>query len=398
MQALVEGSLPPGGRLDFHLDRCLTCRACERVCPSQVRYGQLIDASRAFGAPRRRPGRLTRWLLDELIPKRRSLVRVARLLRLYQRSGLRRLVQGSGLLRLTGARRLDTLMPDIPPVARWQSCYAPAGRPHGHVALFTGCVGQVLERGALEAAITLLNACGYVVHIPQEQTCCGALHLHSGDPARAGELARQNLDAFNVLSANDPANALGKETGLDAVLFTASGCGASLVEYGIWPEVDGIAPPGRFKAPVLDVCSFLIQSGRLAGLSFMPLDASVAVHDPCSLQNVIRAAAAPYRLLDNIPGITVKPLPGNGQCCGAAGSYLLTQPAMADALLADKLALMRSSDMEDVEIVLSTNIGCALQLTAGLRRDHDRIEIMHPVTLLARQLGSGFRSSSPSSS
>ncbi len=396
MQALVEGSLPPGGRLDFHLDRCLTCRACERACPSQVRYGQLIDAARAFGAPRRRPGRLTRWLQHGLIPHRRRLASAARLLRLYQQSGLRRLAQASGLLRLTGTHRLDALMPDIPPVPRWQPYYAPAGRPHGHVALFTGCVGQVLDRDALEAAIALLNACGYGVHVPQEQTCCGALQLHSGDPSRAAELARQNLDAFNSLPADRSGNALGGVTVLDAVLFSASGCGASLVEYGMWPEMDGIAPPGRFAAPVLDVCSFLEQSERLTQLSFAPLDACVAVHDPCSLQNVIRTAAAPYRLLGHIPGLTVKPLPGNGQCCGAAGSYLLTQPEMADALRTDKLAQMRNSG---AGIVLSSNIGCALYLSAGLRNEgHAGIEIMHPVTLLARQLKPGIRSGKPSSS
>lgn len=392
MQALVEGRLPPGGRLDFHLDRCLACRACERVCPSQVHYGQLIDAARAFSAPRRRPGRLVCWLLDGLIPNRRRLGRVARLLRLYQQSGLRRLAQIGGLLRLAGARRLDALMPDIPPVPRWRPYYAPAGPQKGQVALFTGCIGHVLDRDALEAAITLLNGCGYGVHVPEDQTCCGALHLHGGDPARAAGLARRNIAAFNALPGDGDSAA----PGIDAVLYSASGCGATLIEYGAWPAIDGVTPPGRFAVPVLDVCSFLAQEGRMAGLTFAPLEASVAVHDPCTLMNVIRTTEAPYRLLARIPGLTVAPLPGNGRCCGAAGSYLLTQPAMADALCADKLAALEA---QGAEIMLSSNLGCALFLSAGLRRTRGRrdiagVEVMHPVTLLARQLRPGTPSSS----
>jgi glycolate oxidase iron-sulfur subunit len=384
MQALAEGRLAPGGRLDFHLDRCLACRACERVCPSQVRYGQLIDAARAYGAPRRRPGRLARWLQDGVIPDRRRLGRIARLLRLYQRSGLRRVARLSGLLRLTGTRRLDVLLPEIPPVPRWRPYYPPVEPRHGDVALFTGCIGSVLDRDALEAAITLVNACGYGVHVPEDQTCCGALHLHGGDPGQAAALARRNLDAFDALRGDDN----GKAAGIDAVLYSASGCGATLVEYGTWPAVAGIASPGRFTAPVLDVCSFLERSGGLARLSFAPLNAPVAVHAPCTLRNVVRAAEVPDRLLGRIPGLTVLPLPANGRCCGAAGSYLLTQPAMADALRDDTIRTFRESG---AEILLSSNIGCALQLSAGLldegaRGAQPRIVVLHPVTLLARQL------------
>lgn len=398
MQALVEARLPPGGRLTFHLDRCLACRACERVCPSQVRYGRLIDAARAYDtrdAGRRPHGPLARWLLDRVVPDRRRLRRIARLLRLYQRSGLRRLVQLSGLPRLTGTRRLDGLMPEIPAVPHWQAWYPPAGEARGTVALFTGCIGDVLDRDALEAAITLLNACGYGVHVPSGQTCCGALHLHGGDPARAAALGAQNVAAFNALAGTGTSTGTGINAGndsgpgLDAVLYSASGCGATLAEYGEWPATNDIAPPGRFAAPVLDLCSFLEQDGRLAGLSFAPLAAAVAVHDPCTLKNVIRATEPPYRLLRHIPGLTVSPLPGNGRCCGAAGSYLLTQPEMADALRADKLKALQDSG---AEILLSSNIGCALYLAAGLRENGNAVEVMHPVTLLARQLGSGTRS------
>ncbi len=395
MQGLAEGRLSAGGRLDFHLDRCLACRACERVCPSGVRYGRLIDAARAYGATRQRPlgrpGRLARWLLDGVIPDRRRLARLARWLRLYQQSGARRLLQVSGLLRLMGRQRLDSLMPEIPAAPRWHGYYPPEGKIRGEVALFTGCIGNVLDRDALEASIRLLNACGYGVHVPAAQTCCGGLHLHGGDLRQAAALARRNLDAFDGLANG---------AGLAAVVYTASGCGATLAEYDQWPAADGLAPPGRFAAPVVDVCSFLERSGALAELEFARLDATVAVHDPCTLRNVVRATEAPYRLLGLVPGLAARPLANNARCCGAAGSYLLTEPALADALRADKLAAIRDAA---ADIVVSSNLGCALFLAAGLRGETGGSgpAVMHPATLLARQLGirAGTRSSSsPSTS
>lgn len=396
MQGLAEGRLPAGGRLDVHLDRCLACRACERVCPSGVRYGRLIDAARAYGATRHRPldrpGGLVRWLLDGVIPDRRRLARVARWLRLYQRSGARRLLQVTGLLRLLGRQRLDGLLPAIPPIPRWRGYYPPEGQMRGEVALFTGCIGNVLDRDALEASIRLLNACGYGVHVPATQTCCGALHLHGGDLRRAAALARRNLAAVAGLAP--------QRGELAAVVYTASGCGATLAEYDRWPAADGIGPPGGFPAPVLDICSFLEQSGALGDLAFAPLDATVAVHDPCTLRNVVRAVDAPYRLLGLIPGLVVQPLANNARCCGAAGSYLLTEPALADTLRADKLAAIRDAAPD---IVVSSNLGCALSLAAGLRGETGREgpAVMHPATLLARRLGirAGTRSSSsPSTS
>lgn len=370
IQALAGGQLPAGGRLDYHLDRCLDCRACERVCPSRVQYGRLIDASRALYVPHRTPvtagDRWSLWLRDRLIPDRRRLGRAARLLRLYRFSGLRWLARTSGLLRAIGLARLDGLLPAVPAPPRWQAWYPPTAPDRGRVALFTGCIGSILDRAALESAIRLLNACGYGVHVPPAQTCCGALHQHGGDPARATDFARHNLETFNALPD------------IDAVLYSASGCGATLVE-------------SRFTAPVLDLCTFLERSGDLDRLTFAPLPHSVAVHDPCTLTNVIRAAQAPYRLLKHVPEIRANALPGNDRCCGAAGSYMLTQPEMADALRADKLDALAATD---AGILLSSNVGCAMYLAAGIRERGQKIELMHPVTLLAQQLRASTRSSS----
>ena len=109
----------------------------------------------------------------------------------------------------------------------------------------------------------------------------------------------------------------------------------------------------------------------------------MAVHDSCLQRNVLRQSAASYQLLQLIPDLEVVPLAGNETCCGAAGSHMLSQPQQADALLAPKLDSAR--DLA-ADILVTTNIGCALHIQAGLRRQGQALEVIHPLTLLARQL------------
>ncbi|MGE3480307.1 MAG: (Fe-S)-binding protein [Gammaproteobacteria bacterium] len=374
MQALAEERLPAAGRLAHHLDRCLACRACERACPSGVRYGALIDSARALmwtgDAPRGDRSRLPRLLYRMLAGPGR--IRAAgRALRLYQTSGLRRMVRRSGLLdRLPGLARLDGLLPDAAAAPRPRhDYYPPARRELGRVALFTGCMTDIFSPAVLDASIRLLRLAGFGVHLPSGQGCCGALHLHAGDLARAHELARRNLDAFNALA-------------VDAVLYTASGCGVTLWEY---PAGSGraIDAPGAFTAPVMDVTRFLADLEWPADVPLAPLARRAAIQDPCLQRNVLRDTTPPYRLLGRIPGLEITALPGNELCCGAAGAYMLEQPEMSAALRADKLAALQGCG---AELLVTANIGCAIHLAAGLRAGGSKVEVVHPAVLLERQI------------
>lgn len=370
MQALADGALPAAGRLEFHLDRCLGCRACERVCPSKVEYGRLIEAGRTLAAAQHpRPRR--RWLSRMIAGG--AFVRAAPALRLYQRSGLQRLLRRSGLLKKTGLQRMDDLLPPLSAPLRLRPYHAPAAPRRGEVALFAGCMGAALEQDALRAAIGLLNGLGYGVHVPAAQACCGALHRHAGDAAGATELARRNIAAFNALP-------------IEAITYLASGCGAALTEYPRWLENDGNAP--TFGATPIDLCSLLARIEWPSDLIPRPLRARALVHEPCSLRNVLRAGEAPYRLLRRIPGLSVEPLPGNARCCGGAGATLIEQPDLADALRTDKVAALKTATEGGREhtILVTSNPGCALQLVAGIRADGIDVEVMHPATLLWRQL------------
>lgn len=364
IQALAEGALPPGGRLEFHLDRCLSCRACERVCPSRVPYGRLIEAGRRLGGTSTSPAhnRRIRMLADGW------LVRLAPLLNLYQRSGLQWLARRARLTSIAGLDRFDRILPPVPLHTGLQSRY-PVGNPRGSIALFTGCMGKALDREALLGAIRLLNACGYTVEVPAAQGCCGAMHRHAGDSAGSRELARRNIEAFNSLE-------------VDAVAYVASGCGAALAEYGAWASADAADLPA-FRSPPVDICTLLDRIGIADLVSFRPLSARVLVHEPCTLRNVLRAQSSPYRLLHLIPGLEVEALPGNERCCGGAGTYMIDQPEMADVLRGPKIAAMRESG---ARVLVTSNTGCAIHLAAGLRENGDEVLVTHAVSLLARQM------------
>ena len=370
MQGLASGALPVGERLLGHLDRCLECRACEAMCPSEVPFGRLMDAARARAEPLRprSPGsrRLRRWGFA-LLRHPRRLRALTVLLRLYQRSGLQWLARRSGLLRLLALAPLEARLPALQrPLAKRR--HAPAGPTRGRVALFTGCVEAVAGVDTQRAALRLLTRLGFEVDIPRDQGCCGALLLHNGAPGDAAERARANLAAFA-----DP--------DLAAVLSTASGCSAQLAGYGaLYGREDARA--SAFAGRAQDITQFLAELDWPEGL-LSPLPETVAVHDPCTLRHGLKQHRAVYRLLAQVPGLQTLTLNETGACCGAAGSHLLTQPDQADALRRPHLERLRTLG---VRTLVSSNIGCALHLAAGIREAGLEIEVLHPVTLLARQL------------
>lgn len=366
MQGLASGALAPSPTLAAHLDGCLTCRACEVVCPAGVPYGQLIDSGREMLAAAD-PGRtrLARLMAGVLA---RSPLRfaLAALLWPYQRLGLQRLVRGARLLGRGRLARLESLLPRL----SWPSL--PRARPGGAmpVALFTTCTSPVVEGETLEAAVTLLEALGCAVQVPPAQTCCGALHQHAGLPQPARQCATRNLAAFEDAPA---------------IVGIASGCTAQLREYDILLRDDPRA--AAFAGRVHDLLGYIAAHPAQARLAFAPLRARVLLHTPCTLRNVVRGEAAVRALLERIPGLEIEAL--DAGCCGAAGSYFLQQPAMADALLQPKLDRIGAARPD---YVLSSNAGCAMHLAGGLRRAGLTIPVWHPARLLARQLA---RSAAP---
>ncbi|WP_240954373.1 (Fe-S)-binding protein [Solimonas marina] len=363
MQGLASGLIERSAALDAHLDGCLGCRSCERVCPARVPYGELIDAGRAMLQHHAgRPPALTRGLAPWLTrPRLRRMARIA--LQLFQYSGLQRLLTMGGALRMGRAGRWLSLLPQRTP----QVAVGAHQRPrHGtRVQLFRGCVGDIADTATLHAIATLFERCGFEVEQPRAQTCCGALHLHAGAPAAAANLADRNRAAFSSTAA---------------IVYAASGCGATLQEYGAC----GIGS-ADFAAQVQDPHRLLLDHWP-RDIQLRPLNATIAVHLPCSQRNVTGAGEAIIALLRKIPNARVVTLDSQHNCCGAAGTYLLSQPEMADRLLEHKLDAL--SHMT-ADYLVSSNVGCSLHLGGGLRRGDLRASkaptLLHPLALLAQQ-------------
>lgn len=369
MQALVKNDLPLSDKLESHLARCLDCRACEKVCPSAVAYGLAFDAARELiesSSSMRPTGRLIS-LVHWLVEKPRRVVTLGKFLRVYQRTGLQRLFRASRLLPLLGLGELEKNISALIPPTSLAEIYPAVGALKGRVAIFTGCLTPITDPQTAVSAIRLLNRLGYEVHVPSGQGCCGALHRHHGLAAKATELMRGNLRAFSGT----------KET----ILCAASGCTVTLKEYARY-QVGGESAE-RFSTIVTELNQFLASIDWPSEIKFNPLNKRILVHDPCSLTNVLRQEKKPYELLARIPGAEIIPLPDNTRCCGAAGTYHLTQASIARQLRAPKIDHLKRLAPD---ILVTSNPGCATYLAAGLREAGLDIEVMHPVVLLEKQL------------
>lgn len=366
MQTLdqVDTNWSPG--LFRHLDQCLQCRACEAMCPSRVPFGALMDSARARLEPHRtRPlsARLLRNAGLTLLASPRALRIAGRLLAAYQVSRLDRLVSALHLL----PARIDRLHRILPPRRRLAAPPAATAAPalSGEVHLFPGCMGQLFDRQTLQASQRLLERLGYRVSVAQQAWCCGALHQHSGETATAERLAQINMKHF---------------TGdTHPVLVPATGCTAHLADYGrLYPGPAAVA----FSERVSDVLHF-VATRDLERLSFNPLPERIAVYVPCSHRNVLKQSRDIVDVISRIPGIETATVNPEGGCCGAAGSYMISQPALSDQLrdgVIERLAVCGA------RLLVTTNIGCSLHLQAGLKQRGIDMEVLHPLTLLARQL------------
>ncbi|WP_235680400.1 (Fe-S)-binding protein [Paenibacillus albicereus] len=267
MKAVADGLMDPDESFRAQMNHCLGCRACEPACPADVKYGQLIEQARdaledhsAHSAPVKG---LRAALFKGVFPRRGSLRALGGALALYQKSGLRKVARGTGILKLFPApmREMEEILPDASSrgVIERIGTFLPAqGESLGRVALFRGCIMDVLFAGTNVNTAELLAQAGYDVVIPREQACCGALHAHSGELDQARELAVRNLEAF-------------RDGGIQWIVSNAGGCGAQLAEYGhlLQDDPDHAELAQGFAARVVDVSRLLVASGRL------PLDGAL---------------------------------------------------------------------------------------------------------------------------
>jgi len=335
-----------------------------------VRYGSLIEPFRAAmndigEEPKAIDDWFHRWILFGLFPYPKRMRRLLVPTRLARRFGMLWIAHKLGLM----PNRLWQLSRMLPRGKKGRGRHLPdvlpaEGKRRARVALFTGCIGDAVFRSTNWATARVLQQNGCDVLVPRGQTCCGAIHYHAGASEPARDFADSNLAAF-------------EPDDVDAIVVNVAGCGAMLKEYGHFWQDDRQADRQRFAGKIKDVHEFLADLGPIPPQGEIKLKATY--HDACHLAHAQGIREAPRRLLSLIPGLQLCELAESELCCGAAGTYNLTQPEMSQRLSRRKLENILKTG---AEAVIAANAGCLLQIVAEARAQRQRLAIFHPMDLL----------------
>lgn len=351
IKEVLEGE-PANRTVREHLDRCLSCRSCETTCPSGVDYHRLLDIGREQveqQVPRPLRQRLLRRLLIEILayPGRFTpLLRMGQWLRPLLPPALRKHVPvARSVRRLTGA--------------------ATAAR---RVLVLEGCVQPGLAPEINLALETILRPLGISVQRTPGAGCCGALPHHLNDAERAREMARRNIDAWY------PA----LEAGAEALVVTASGCGAHLHDYPklLADDPSYVQKAGRLVELLRDPLQILTQE-PLDGLRLRPRAARLAVHTPCTLQHALKLNGLTEKVLSAL-GYELCTVNEGHLCCGSAGTYSILQADLSQQLRDRKLLALNA---DNPDMIVSTNIGCLMHLV-----ETDGIPVQHWLNVVAEDL------------
>ena len=322
-------------KTQLHLDRCLTCRACETYCPSGVEYARLLDTGRQQIAVRvKRPvlDRLLRYLLRQTLPYRSRfafLLRAGRMLRPLLPSRLRRMIP----LR-TNAPRLQT-----------------RGDHRRQVILFTGCVQPTLSPQTNGSALRVLDRLGISAVAVQGEACCGAIDYHMAEIDPAVRFIKNNIDRWWPYVDN----------GAEAIVITASGCGMMIRDYAylLRDDPEYAARAARVSALARDI-SEVFSADDIARLKNLVQRKEIrtAFQNPCSLQHGQKVKNTTEVLLAAL-GFRLCPVPDSYSCCGSAGVYSLLHNDIAGQLRSAKISALLSGEPE---VITTANIGCQMHL------------------------------------
>ena len=363
MKQLLEGE-PVSAPTQLHLDRCLSCRACESACPSGVRYGRLLDLARPLAEARVRRAPLSaakRYLLRKIVPhagRARALLRAA--------AAVRPLLSAS----------LQRQLPRLPAATAAAQLLWPAPRHARRVVLLEGCVQPALAPGINPAAARVLERVGISALRVRGAGCCGAVTHHLGAEADTRRQLRGNVDAlWGALQA-----------GAGAIVHSSSACTAMLGEYGrlLQDEPRYAVRAARVSALARDLSVVLAAEGksleRALERSRPAAPIRVAFQAPCSLQHALKASGLIEPLL-RAAGYALTPVNDGQRCCGSAGTYSILQPQLSQRLLRSKVSALEAGAPE---VIATANIGCLHHI-----RSATALPVRHWVELLDERLARG---------
>ena len=380
MRAVTDGRIALDAQVKGHLDLCLDCRACESACPSGVQYGKLIEPFRIHmektGAHADNLGWFKRFLLYKVTPYAGRMRLALAPARFLQWTGLDWLFSKIGVFKLLPStmRQFHDMLPPLGRhYGKLPEVLPAEGKRRARVALFTGCAGDAFFPATTVATAKVLQKNGCEVWIPRSQVCCGALHYHSAKEGPARDFAQQNCATF----LGNPADG-GPWDSVDAIIVNAAGCGAMLKDYAHLTHGTAFAEQGSVIArKTKDISEFLMELGPIQPMH--PLKMKATYHDACHLCHGQQIRKQPRQLLEMIPGLELVPLNESEICCGAAGSYNITQPEMAERLGQRKA---RNLSATGAEAIFTSNVGCLIQIGRYLRAEKPNVWIAHPVDAL----------------
>ncbi|BBH24749.1 glycolate oxidase iron-sulfur subunit [Paenibacillus baekrokdamisoli] len=389
MKAAVDGLMEPDPMFKEQMNHCLGCRACEPACPADVKYGQLIEQARDAIEDHTDHSLpitgLRKLFFDGVFPHRSRLKWLGRSLQFYQKSGLQRIARGTGIMRLfpLHMREMEGILPAATArgvIEQLGTSYPAKGEPIARVALFRGCIMDVLFAGTNVNTVKLLSEAGFEVFIPETQVCCGALHAHSGEMDAARELAKKNIAAF-------------KAANVDYIVSNAGGCGALLIEYDhlLHEDKNWHEDASWFATRVIDVSQLIMEKGRIPSFADALANTGtsemvrITYQDSCHLRNAMKGSAAPRQLMKRVANAQFIEMKESDRCCGSAGIYNVTQPEMAGQLLEHK---MEHANQTNARYMLTSNPGCLLQMKLGIQKHkpEEKMEAMHIVDFLHERL------------
>ncbi|GAA0417528.1 (Fe-S)-binding protein [Virgibacillus salarius] len=379
MKGLVDGVIEPSEEVKQSIDMCLGCRACEPVCPSGVNFGRLLEQARDAIYQNKKqtvPEKVMKGIFFKgIFPHQNRMVGLTGLLSFYQRSGAQKLAQATGIMKLfpESMRTMEKVLPKVPKKsemkARPRHLQPLVKERKKKVAFFSGCLMDTMFMRTNDATVKLLQYAGCEIVVPDTQACCGALHGHSGELKQAKEMAKRNIQAFEV-------------AGVDFIITNAGGCGAFLVEYDhllkddpVWSE-----RAKSFCAKIKDITSILIE------LDFhkqpLALEKKIITYqDSCHLKNGQKTFMEPRQLLESIEGVRYVEMKDASRCCGSAGIYNIVQSEMSMQILDYKMEQVQKTE---AKMIVTANPGCLLQMKLGIEREglSDEMQAVHIVDLL----------------
>lgn len=369
---VLEGELEPSANFQDQMNRCMDCLSCNSICPVGIKPADLALDMR-YAAEQVEPTGWKTLLFKHTLRYPRRLELASLPLRLYQNLGLRWLLHRLGLISRLPARirDLENQLPRIPlrPLrVRIPEVTEPVGEKRYAVAFFLGCGQSLLHAESSQASVRILAHNGCRIVTPRKTKCCGMPARGYGRMAEVLDMARYNIDLYEKLE-------------VDYIVTDCATCGSMLKEYAHFFKDDRewAERAGRFSGKVRDVSEFLagIELKKPEGR----VNASVTYHDPCHMVRAQKVRNQPRDLLRLIDGVNFVEMKGADQCCGSAGSQLVSHYESSSAILDRKIANLADTG---AEIVASGCPACRMQLTTGIARAGLEVKVMHPVELLAQ--------------